>query len=69
VVSVCGASIAQQLLPGGQLEEIQVSVTPVLLGAGVRLFDHVGPDPVPLEQTRVVVSDGVTHLRYRVLRR
>lgn len=69
VVSVCGASIAQQLLQAGQLDEIQVSMTPVLLGAGVRLFDHLGPDPVSLEQTRVVGSDGVTHLRYRVLRR
>jgi dihydrofolate reductase len=39
-----------------------------LLGAGVRLLDHIGPDPIPLEQTRVIESDGVTHLRYRVVR-
>jgi hypothetical protein len=37
------------------------------LGAGVRLFDHLGSDPSH-SQTRVIESDGVTHLRYRVLR-
>jgi dihydrofolate reductase len=67
-VSVCAGSTTQQLLRLGKLDEIQVSVTPVLLGSGVRLFDHLGPDPITLEQTRVIESDGVTHLRYRVVR-
>jgi dihydrofolate reductase len=66
VVSVSGADVAQQLLRLGQVDEIQLSVTPVLLGGGVRLFDHLGPDAIVLEQTRVIPSDGVTHLRYRV---
>ena len=64
-VSVCAASPAQQLLRAGLLDEIEVSVVPCLLGSGVRLFDGIGP--VDLEQTGVVVSDGVTHLRYRVI--
>ncbi len=67
-VSVCGADPAQQLLRAGKLDEIQVSVVPVLLGAGVRLFDHLGTDPIALEQIRVIESAGVTHLRYRVVR-
>lgn len=67
-VSVCAADTTQQLLRAGALDEIQVSIVPLLLGAGVRLFDHLGPDPITLEQTRVVASDGVTHLRYRVVR-
>jgi hypothetical protein len=33
-----------------------------------RLPSHLGPDPIALEQTRVVESEGVTHLRYRVVR-
>jgi dihydrofolate reductase len=66
-VSVSGASIAQQLLRAGLLDEIQVSVTPVLLGGGVSLFAHFD-GPVTLDQIRVVASDGVTHLRYRVVR-
>ncbi|MGA9113686.1 MAG: hypothetical protein WB802_07820 [Candidatus Dormiibacterota bacterium] len=38
------------------------------LGAGVRLFANLEARRVDLECTRVVVSDGVTHLRYRVVR-
>lgn len=67
-VSVSGADVAQQLLRSGRVDEIQVSVAPLLLGAGVRLFDHLGPDPIALEQTRVIGSEGVAHLRYRVIR-
>jgi dihydrofolate reductase len=67
IVSVGGASVAQQLLRVGKLDAIQVSVVPLLLGAGVRLFDHFG-NPIALEQTRVIESEGVTHLRYRVVR-
>jgi dihydrofolate reductase len=67
-VSLAGASLAQQLLRAGKLDEIQVSVVPLLLGSGVRLFDHLGADPIRLEQTRVIESEGVTHLRYRVIR-
>jgi dihydrofolate reductase len=67
-VSVCAADTAQQLLRAGKLDEIQVSVVPLLLGTGVRLFDHLGADAIVLEQTRVIASEGVTHLRYRVVR-
>jgi dihydrofolate reductase len=66
-VGVSAADVAQQLLRAGRLDEIQVSVVPLLLGAGVRLLDHLGPDPIRLEQIRVIESEGVTHLRYRVL--
>jgi dihydrofolate reductase len=68
LVSVCAADTAQQLLRAGKLDEIQVSLVPIILGSGVRLLDHLGPDPIALEQTRVIVSEGVTHLRYRVVR-
>ncbi|GAA3389575.1 dihydrofolate reductase family protein [Cryptosporangium minutisporangium] len=66
VVALGSADVTRQALRVGRLDEIEVSVVPVLLGSGVRLFDEIGP--VTLEQTRVVVGDGVTHLRYRVCR-
>jgi dihydrofolate reductase len=66
-VSVAAGSVVQQTLALGRLDEVNLSVTPVLLGAGVRLFDHLG-GPVALEQVRVIESDGVTHLRYRVVK-
>ena len=65
-IGISGASVAQQLLRLGKLDEIQVSVTPLLLGGGVRLFEGFD-GPIELEQTRVIESEGVTHLRYRVL--
>ena len=67
-VGVSGADIAQQLLRAGKVDEIQVSIAPLLLGAGVALFEDLGPDVIELEQNRVIESDGVTHLRYRVVR-
>lgn len=68
-VQVGAANVAQQYLRAGLLDEIQVHVVPVLLGAGVRLFDQLGDEPIELEQTRVIESTGVTHLRYRVVKR
>jgi dihydrofolate reductase len=68
MISVCGADLVQQALRAGKLDEVRVSVTPVLLGDGVRLLDNFGPDPVTLEQLRVIPSEGVTHLAYRVVR-
>jgi dihydrofolate reductase len=60
-----GASLAQQYLAAGLLDELQIHVVPLFLGDGVRLFDEVDP-AVDLELTRTVESPTVTHLRYRV---
>jgi dihydrofolate reductase len=65
VLAAGGATIAQQYLAVGLLDELQIHVVPLLLGDGVRLFDHVDPT-VDLELTRVIESPSVTHLRYRV---
>jgi dihydrofolate reductase len=68
IISLAGAAPVQQALRAGKLDEVRVSITPVLLGGGVRLLDNFGPDPIALEQYRVIPSDGVTHLAYRVVR-
>lgn len=67
-VAVAAASIAQQCLQLGLLDEIQLHLAPVLLGAGVRLFDNLGTMPVQLERTRVVEAPSVTHLYFRVVK-
>jgi dihydrofolate reductase len=41
---------------------------PVLLGAGTRLFDHLGPDQIELERTAWVETPHVMHLRFRVVK-
>ena len=61
-----GASIAQQYLRAGLMDEMQIHVAPLFLGGGVRLFDDL--EDIELEQTRVVHSPAVTHVRYRVKR-
>jgi dihydrofolate reductase len=66
LVAAGAANVAQQLLRAGLVDEIELNVVPCLLGSGVRLFDGLGPDPIELEQIRVIPSDGVTHVRYRV---
>ena len=63
-----GADVAQQYLRAGLLDEIQLHVSPVFLGAGRRLFDGIPPDSAGMEAERVVASPGVTHLRFRIVR-
>jgi dihydrofolate reductase len=67
-VSLMGASIPQQCLRAGLLDEIQIHLVPVLLGGGVRLFDHLRPDNIELESVGIVDSPGVTHLKFRVVK-
>ncbi|MFY9578852.1 MAG: dihydrofolate reductase family protein [Gaiellaceae bacterium] len=63
-----GATLVQQYVKAGLLDEMQIHVAPVLLGGGVSLFDRLDIDPVELEATRVIESPLVTHLRFRVPR-
>jgi dihydrofolate reductase len=67
-VSVGAASLVQQCLRAGLLDEIQIDLAPVLLGSGVRLFDQLGVAPVDLECTRVIEAPRVTHLMFRVVK-
>jgi dihydrofolate reductase len=67
-VAVGAASIAQQSIRAGLLDEIHVDLVPVLLGGGVRLFEHLGTEPIGLERTRVIEAPSVTHLTFRVVK-
>lgn len=67
-VVVCTASILQQCINLGLMDEIHLDVAPVLLGKGVRLFDDLNIDPIALERIRVVDAPGVTHLGFRVVK-
>lgn len=57
VVNVLGASVTDQLLLAGRLDEIIVNVLPVLLGGGTRFLDPAGPRSA-LEQLEAHVGDG-----------
>lgn len=63
-VGVHGADTIQQLLNAGLLDEIHVDIAAILLGSGVRLFDHLAHTPAVLGNPTVIAGVGVTHLRY-----
>ena len=65
-VGVHGADTIQQLLNAGLLDELHIDVAALLLGSGVRLFDHLAGTPATLGNPTVTPGVGVTHLRYRV---
>ena len=61
-----GASVAQQYLSAGLLDELLIHLVPVFLGGGVRLFEALD-SKTELEQAEAIESpSGVAHLRYRV---
>jgi dihydrofolate reductase len=61
-----GANVAQQYLAAGLIDELEISVVPLLLGDGARLFDSLGGAKPELEQVRAIEAPGVAHLSYRV---
>ena len=65
-VGVHGADTIQQCLNAGLLDEIHVDIAAVLLGSGIRLFDHLAGTPAFLGNPTVIAGVGVTHLRYPV---
>ncbi|MFN2472208.1 MAG: dihydrofolate reductase family protein [Gaiellaceae bacterium] len=68
-VSVAGgASVAQQYLEAGLLDELQIHLVPQLLGDGVRLFDNLDTEHIELQGARVMHSPSVTHVKYRVVK-
>jgi dihydrofolate reductase len=59
-----GASVAQQYLATGLLDELVISLVPILLRDGARLFDNLGDIAPTLEQVEAVGAPGVTHIKY-----
>jgi dihydrofolate reductase len=60
-----GASVAQQYLAAGLLDEMRLHVVPLLLGDGTRLFENLEGADAHLEQVSVLSTPEVTHLKYR----
>jgi dihydrofolate reductase len=61
-----GAQIINEYLAAGLVDELELSVVPLVLGGGARLLEGVGD--LKLEQLRAVEAPGVAHLKYRVVR-
>ncbi|HVD44377.1 MAG TPA: dihydrofolate reductase family protein [Rubrobacter sp.] len=67
-VAVGAASLVQQCLKAGLLDEVHVDIVPVLLGGGVRMFDNLGPEHIELERTQIIEAPDVTHMTFRVVK-
>ena len=65
VVGLFGATVMQQALPLGLVDEIHVHVVPVLLGGGTPLFGALN-SAITLERTHVQATPAATHLKFRV---
>ncbi|MGE0506384.1 MAG: dihydrofolate reductase family protein [Solirubrobacterales bacterium] len=66
-VCVLGADVARQCLEAGELDEVLMCVAPVMLGDGVRIFQHPGGTEAMLERVSVSAEPGATNLWFRVL--
>jgi dihydrofolate reductase len=61
-----GADTIRQALAAGHVQELTISIAPVILGAGKRLFSDT-THPVRLEHMNLLQSPFATHITYRVL--
>jgi dihydrofolate reductase len=64
-----GAHVILQYLNAGLVDEFSIALSPVLLGAGLRLFDGIDPSRISLDIVEAINSPMVTHLSYAVRRR
>jgi dihydrofolate reductase len=53
-------------LNAGLIDEFTIALSPVLFGAGIRLFEGVDASGVALQQVRAEPTQRVTHLTYTV---
>jgi len=67
-VMLLGASIDQQCLKARLADEIVIHLAPILLGEGIRLFDHLGSERIELERIKAVATRDITSLRFRVVK-
>jgi dihydrofolate reductase len=60
-----GASTIRQYMRAGLLDELHVTISPILLGGGERVFDDLGDASERYECVEFVAGNGVTHARLR----
>lgn len=61
-----GGSVVNQYLAAGLLDDLELSIAPVILGSGSRPLEGLDPSALALTQVRAVDAPGVTHIKYTV---
>ena len=59
--------VIRQALRAGHVEELSISIAPVVLGAGKRLFEGFD-ESVSLDRLGLLQSPFAMHITYRVVR-
>jgi dihydrofolate reductase len=67
-VQVMGVDVVRQTLTAGLIDELQITLVPIVLGGGATLFGNLESGVARFEQVEARSSATVTHLRYRALR-
>jgi dihydrofolate reductase len=68
-VVVGGANVIQQCLKARLIDELQIDISPVVLGEGLRLFEQLENENIQLEKVKVVELPGdITEISFRVLK-
>lgn len=67
-VTIASANIAVQALDLGLLDEVNVSLVPVLLGEGIPYFAGLARTPHRFDDPAVIPGKRATHLSYAVRR-
>lgn len=68
VMVIGGANTAQQCIRAGLVDELRIGIVPVLLGEGLRFFEHLCSEQLELEKTKVLESPGRTDILFRVVK-
>jgi dihydrofolate reductase len=63
-----GASIAQQFLKAGLVDEVSLHLAPVIFGSGTQLFENLGNKHIELRAPDVIETADALHLRFRVIK-
>lgn len=64
-----GANTIEQYLNAGLIDEFTIHIAPLMIGNGIRLFENIKKEKVPVEIAEVIHSPIVTHVTYNVKRK
>ena len=66
VIVMGGAGVLRQCLDAGVVDELALTIAPILIGSGKRLFDGIASPDLQFAPVAVIESPAATHIRYRV---
>ena len=68
IIAMGGGSIGRQFIEAGLVDEINISLVPVLFGGGISMFGGLEDRHVELETIEVIHSANAIHMRFKVVR-